>query len=663
MNQTRRLTWLSALAGLLLSALIAPGHVAADDEGAAAAAPTSRASLERVERASPSTTFTGVSGLIRVPEAGVIPEGDVRLSVTPAPSGGESPMPGGASNDAITLGIARNTELSISLGEARFGHDITVHGKIDLARETDNRPGVSVGVLDLRRTNLDLGPTYFAVASKHFAGGRGEATLGMAAGEHSGVLAGLSLRPVPWLELQGEYDTDRLNYGAALLLGDRFAARVANVDVGTAYTFSYQFPVAFPGAPAKPALGADLGPGTAEGERACTSLVQEELVRMGLENVQAEIRPLGSQRTLCVAFDNRRYTLNDYDAVAAVLPVAARLADPDVEQVVVRVQKRGLATADLVCPLEDYRQYARGEMTAREFASRVKVERMPGMHHTDVTTSPTGVANPPWLRMDLTLAPGLVTEAATETATLLTGWSLEPGAQVLLWKGLEAQARWRVPVAGPLVADRRGDVITDEALLAYAIRPGRGFIIQGLGGRFSDRTFQHWDGYGAEVAVPVGENGLFHATAVRLDNEELGTTNYAIADFWYQVPDSPLQVRVLGGQFLYEDQGWGVDLIRYDRELELALGVRHTGANDVMEVRVSFPLSPRRQPQAPGRVRARLADYWPYNSRSLLAERNYVFLAQRTGKELSIGPNLVSSFFNRNRLSAGGFMVYLQDRK
>ena len=622
--------------------------------------PISQATLERVETEASSSTFEGLTGLIRVPTADVMPEGTLRATVTPSPSATESPMPGGASNDALTMGIVRNAELGLSLGEAQFGHDLIVHAKLNLARETASRPGVAIGVLDLRRTNLDVSPTFFAVASKRLARGRVEATLGVAGGEHSGVLAGLSLRLVPWLELQGEYDTDRFNYGAAVHVGSRFVARAAKVDVGTAYTLSYQFPLAYPKAAARPSAADELGPPTTPGDRAATELIQEELVRMGLENVQVQIQPVGSARTLCVAFDNRQYTLNDYDAVAAVLPIAARLAGADVQRVALRVQKRGLATAEVTSSLEEYRRFARGEISAREFGSQVAVERLPGGHSSEVRTSPTDVANRPWGRVDLTLEPGLRTEIGTETNTLVTGWSLEPGAALWLARGLQLSGRWKFPFAGPLVRDHKNEFITDEALLSFAARPGRRFLLQGLGGRFSDRTFQHWDGYGVEATTPIGSQGLLHLTAARLDNEEIGKNTYAIVDYWHQIPNSHLQVRVLGGRFLYQDQGYGFDLIRYNREFQVAIGMRHTDFDNLLEVRTSFPLSGRRQPQAPGPLRARLADRFDYNSRSLLSDRNYVSLAQRVGKELSIGPNLIDGFFNRDRLSSNGFVVYLR---
>ncbi len=626
-------------------------------------APGSRATLERVEQGASSSTFSGLTGLIRVPNADVIPEGDLRLGVTPSPSSTESPMPGGASNDVLTMGFVRNAEIGISLGEAQFGHDLIVQAKLNLARETAGRPGVAVGVLDLRRTNLDVGPTFFAVASKHLARGRAEATLGLSGGEHSGVLAGLSLRPVPWLELQGEYDTDRFNYGAAVHVGSRFVARAAKVDVGTAYTLSYQFPLAYPEAPSRPPASAELGPPVEPGDRAATALIQEELVGMGLENVQVQIQPVDSVRTLCISFDNRQYTLNDYDAVMAVLPVAARLAGSEVEQVAMRVQKRGLVTAEVTAPLDGYRRFARDEMTGREFAAQVTVERLPGSHPSDVLTSPTEVANPPWGRVDLTLEPGLRTEIGTETDTLLTGWSLEPG--VILWpvRGMQLNARWKFPVAGPLIREHKNELITDEALLSYAARPSRRFLVQALGGRFSDRTFQHWDGYGVEMATPVGSQGLLHLTAARLDNDEIGKNTYVVADYWHQVPRSNLQVRLLGGRFLYQDEGYGVDLIRFSREVQVAVGMRHTGFDNVLEVRTSFPLGPRRQPRRPSALRARLADRFDYNSRSLLSDRNYVSLAQRVGKELFIGPNLIDSFFNRDRLSSDSFVIYLQSAK
>jgi len=334
-----------------------------------------------------------------------------------------------------------------------------------------------------------------------------------------------------------------------------------------------------------------------------------------------------------------------------------------VDEVAVRLQRRGLATAEVRCPLNVYRRWVRGETTAREFAAQVQVEPLPASVRPEVSTSPTEVANRPWLHADVMLSPYLFTEVGTEEATLVTGWLLQPQVSVPLARGLQADARWKYPVSGSLVRGREKRLYTDEALLSYAVQPVRGCVVQVLGGRFSDHSFQEWDGFGAELAAPLGRDGLAHVLIARLDNDELGKTTYAIADYWHQIPRWNVQIRALGGQFLFEDNGWGLDLIRYLGEVQLAAGYRRTGADALAELRASLPLGPRRQPHRPGAVRLRLADTFDYRVRSILGDRNFVAMAQRVAKELSVTPNLVDTFFNRDRFSSGFFMIYLAGRR
>ena len=637
------------------------GQTAAGADGAAAA-PASQATLERLDTPSPSTTFTGISGLIRVPNADVMPAGDLRYTLNPATPGPLSPMPGGDSHDALTLGMAPNTEIAISrsLYLTNLGHDYLVHGKYKVLQETANRPSVAVGVLDLERNGPPTPPSYFAVASKHFLTNRVEATLGLTEGEAHGVEAGVSYRPISWLDLQGEYDTRHFNYGAGLALGDRFFARVAKVDVGTAYTLAYQFPLAYPGVPAPPTPQAPLGPPAQPAAAASTDLIQQELARLGLENVQAQIQPVNGLRTMMVEFDNREYTLDDYDAVLAALPVVARLADADVQQAAVRVEKRGLVVAEVLSPLDDYRRFARGEITAQQFAPKVTVQRLPAVHPAEMVTSPTDVANKPWGRLDLTLAPDLMTQVTTRTAVTRYGWSLEPGAQCLLMKGVQADFRWQFPFAGSLDKGHDDRVITDEALVTIAAPLAHRVMVQGLGGRFSDHTFQHWDGFGGEAAMTAGPEGLLHLTVAQLQNDQLGTNIYALGEYWQEIPSWNLQVRAFGGRFLYQDEGGGVDLIRYSREVELTFDLRRAGGSTRMGVGVSFPLSPRRQDQVPTHVRLRPADRFDCGAMVLSGATNLDLVASQKAEELTIGPNLVDAFFNRDRLSTAGFAHYLR---
>jgi hypothetical protein len=518
---------------------------------------------------------------------------------------------------------------------------------------------VAVGVLDLERNGPPTPPSYFAVASKHFLAGRAEVTLGGSGGEANGVLAGLSYRPIPWLDLQGEYDTKRFNYGAGFELSDRLFARVAKVDVGTAYTLAYQFPLAYPGAPAPPAPKAPLGPPAQPATAACTDQIQQELVRLGLENVQAQIQPVNDARTMLVEFDNREYTLDDYDAVMAALPVVARLSDPDVTQAAVRVEKQGLVTVEVRCPLDAYRRFAHGEITARQFAAQVTVQRLPAVHAAETITGPTDIANKPWGRLDLTLAPNLMTDVTTRTSSVLTGWSLEPGAQWALVKGVQAEGRWLYPVAGPVDSNQKG-LITDEGLITIAAPLHHLLLVQALGGRFSDDSFAHWDGYAGEAAIAAGPEGLFHVTLAQLQNNALGTNFYGVGEYWQEIPTWNAQVRVFGGRFLYQDAGAGVQLIRNCREVQVAFDVRHSGGFTRMGMGISFPLGPRRQEQVPTHVRLRWADRFDMNAGVLAGTSHTQAVANQYGDELDLGPNLVDAFFNRDRLSGSSFAAYLR---
>ena len=588
-----------------------------------------------------TATVAGATGLIRVPSADVVGDGEMRITWTPPPSDRESPGMGGSSTYSMTVGMLPRSELTFAMGEAEFAHDMTFAAKLQLREQSGGRPALAVGVVDMKRTGFADRPTGYVVATKRMSDDRLALSLGGAIGESSGVMAGVGYRLTPALELQAEYDTRGVNVGVAARLGKRLWLRAAAVDVGTAITAAYQLPLGHSYKPPRRLAG--VGPSELALQPAADA-VQRDLVALGLENVVVAIEEADEQR-LVVAYENRRFTLNELDALSQVLRVAARRAPASVAGVVLIARRLGLSAIEVKTAASVYRSYARGEITRDAFASQLGVSLLPAGRTCGELLATTSVANRSYGHADVTVSPSLRSIIGTETTTLQLGWYARPQMSVPFGRGLLAEGRWSYPVCGPLVREQPQKLTTERAVLAYACRPMSGWLAQMQVGRFpTDR-----EGVAVEVIRPHGGRGLWHGTWAALDRQGQAQRPYFVGEYRYLVPRWDTQVRAYAGRFLDEDSGWGLDVVRYFDEVQFGIGVRDTTISRTGEVRLVVPLGPRRQPRCPSTIRVCTPDFFDHRTRSVISGKNYVHLATSTGNELNLGWDLVDDVLNRGR--------------
>jgi hypothetical protein len=642
----------------------APSAVAAPSVAAAPAveqAPTATveapaapvAALPRVTPpVSEPPTVTGLSGLIRVPTADVLPDGQARFSHTTNPdhNGGRdpiSPSVGGTAQDSVTIGVLPNLEISFALSADGFGarsRDLSAHMKYRLLDGNARHPSIAVGAADMGRNDADA--TYFAVASQRLFRDSLQLTLGGATGGNSGLLAGASYRPVDWAELQAEYDTNRLNTGLAVQPLRDLWLRVADVDVGTIYSASYAFPLTYPSRAR--VRTEDVGPSVATLQEALAAL-QRELVALGLEDVRAEVVQTALGERLVVAYEDRVHTLNAMDGVSAVLLRAARQAPGSVGEIELRLRHLGLTVCGVRTNADTYREYMRGAIPAAEYAAQLVVETLPSASErpTGPVVATTEALGKLYGHSDLEIGLGVKSYVGTELTRLSLGWWLKPEWVMPIGRGLQSAVRLQIPLAGPLAGDDPNGTTTDRALLSYAFQPTDQWISQVTAGRFA----LDLDGVAVEVARPLGDAGMLRGTWATLHDTTASAGQYYVGEYSHWLPRSDVQLRFLAGRFLDGDDGWGVDFGRYFGEVNVGIGYRDTDYGSRAELRLSLPLSPRRQPSKPTGLRLRPADTLDYQVRSMLGSGpNYVSTALVTGNELSIGQDLTTSYLMRNRV-------------
>ena len=591
-----------------------------------------------------SSTIYGLSGLIRVPTADVMQDGTARVTWTSEPDYLSTSM-GATASYSATVGVYPGIEVGLSVGEQGPQKvDLTANAKVLVAASEPGWPAIALGVVDLKRNSYD--PTGFLVATQRSSDGRLAVTLGGASGESSGLLAGLSYRVGSAIELQGEYDTDRVNLGIAAQPVKGLWLRAADLDVGATYTASYEFPLEYP--TKRRRLLDDVGPSSLEPQEAVET-IQRDLAELGMESVQVWLHDEEEGKRLAIAYENRRFTLNELDGMEAVLPIAARRAPEDVAFIELGVKRLGLTVVSVETSAELYRRFMRGEASEEEFTRQLKVITLPRRRYWQKTVASTGATRLPYGRVDLEIGLGVRSLLATEHTMLSMGWHLRPEIVLPIARGLQADVRWSYPLAGPLVSDEPDKFNNDRAVLAYAFQPVKGFLAQIVGGRFpTDR-----EGCALELAKPLGDRGMLYGVWAELDSTMgLEQGPYYVGEYRYAMPKWDAQLRLLGGRFLDNDRGWGVDLTRYFGEVQFSLGVRDTGLGSRAQASWTVPLSRRRQPKRPSTMRVRVADRLQYRQRTSLESPNSIYQAQLTANELSIGPDLIRTYLNRNRLSS-----------
>ncbi|MCX6361558.1 MAG: hypothetical protein NT029_17270 [Armatimonadetes bacterium] len=608
-HQRRRLL----LAGAALSLVIAAG-------GSACGA---------TDGASASATVTGLTGLIRIPTAHLLPSDLWRLQYTP-PMAYPDDSVGATCASTVSFSLLPRTEFSCSMGTHGQAMDLTFHAKVQFLAPAPGRVGYAMGIADAGRTHGKQGGTRFAVATLPLAQGRLLVTGGLANGTTQGIVGGASYRLSPTVDLQTEFDTRRVNTGIVLRAGDWGLFRLADTSGGLMATTAVQLPLEYPAA-----LHADAVAGArasvAAGGSATTG-AQAALVAEGFEDVRVRLVETPGGRAIVVSYENRRYTLNQKDGADVGLAILARYAPGDVRAAAVELTQRGLVVA-----------------RAQRAGAETSIETLPGrLEGTE--SEGTALTNPSVGHADLAIGVGLRTQVGSDYGAFRAGALALPEGTVTLGRGLAANLRLSYPTVGDLVNDEPNRFKTDRAVLLYAFAPAKGWLAQVSAGRYPTQS----DGAVLEVARPVSASGLVRIVGGRAENDRLQTRAYLLGEYWHWLPGSPVQVRLVGGRFLTNDKGWGIDVIRHWGDVRVGMGYRDTSRSSVARISVSLPLGPRRQPQRPSALRVRLADTFDHAVRSIVGEeKNYLYLLDQTAGELQIGQDLVTTFFDRGRLLPG----------
>ncbi len=174
--------------------------------------------------AAAGTTVTGPTGLLTLPPADALAQGDLSLSYH---------VKDGDGIGSISYGLIPGLEIGLLTTGPRHSN-LGVHGKAVLSHEGASLPGVAVGLCD---------ESFYMVASKRLLGAGVRGHVGVGTGKYDGLFLGVSkmLNPVvvdsgvkgsttPAALLAVEYAKGAFNLGLDVLLSPEVRIKVATED-------------------------------------------------------------------------------------------------------------------------------------------------------------------------------------------------------------------------------------------------------------------------------------------------------------------------------------------------------------------------------------------------------------------------------------------------
>jgi len=416
--------------------------------------------------------------------------------------------------------------------------------------------------------------------------------------------------------------------------------RLARIDIGTIGGVGVGFRVSGPAMDRRHV--AEARSPALEDDEALRS-IRDSLVALGFEDVRVQMEQGAGGMQLAVLYENRRFTIDERDGFQAAVSEVAPLLPSGVRRLALRAYRRGIPIAQLSLSTEEAQRYVTGK--ASLVTASQQVLPAPDRSRAVVAYAPT--ANPSAGHVELAIGPGFRNQIGTEQGQFRVGLQIRPEVDVRLPWRLAAYARWSAPLGGELVRHDARRLVNEASVLSHVFQPLSGWAAQVSAGRFPELT----DAAVLELLKPLGSRGVGYVVAGVVDNPYLRRQLYAIGSYWQMLPAANVQIRVLGGRFLTNDNGAGIDVLRHFSHTVVGAGYRHTSRERLLRVMISVPLSPRRQWQRPALVRVRLPDYFDYSVSTIMTRgQNLLSLAERTGQELRLGSDLVSMCLSRNRL-------------
>jgi hypothetical protein len=558
--------------------------------------------------------LSGPTGLLTVPTARVLDQGEVRLGVNEHDSVAQYD---GVRNYLFTIGFAPGLELGgrvAQTGGFNNGdlNDLSFHAKY--AYRFDNGFALAIGAQDIGGEAQNFRSRY-AVATLPWR------QLAFTAGYQQGpdlpqgALGGIEWRPFPALGVYAEYDTEEVNPGfklqspplwAGLRVGANAGWRSAHDEIEGGLELSIPLGRSSPG----PSPAASPRPLPASGERHQeapvtpeqppartlaegreTQAVRAALERLGFESVRTGARAGG---VLIVSLENRRYNHSAVDGIGLALGTIAMRAPPQIERIELTVSAYGVPQIAVATPAQAYRDFLR---------DGVAPVWLIDAHYTSGPPRETYWHSPAieLHATELVVEPVLRSFIATEYGVAEIGLGVRARLTAPLGQGVVGHVGLQAPVFltedfrdGENFADAGPEAGLDLLLLqrAHKLTPSWTWLWS-VG---SIQVFQADLAIAGLEQVWASPEGR-HRLNAKLYTTDSGNVRREVALAGYTLFDATrnYSVGLTGGQFLAEDTGLRLDVNRYFGDTIAGVFLKYEGRENMAGgFSLSLPLTPRR---------------------------------------------------------------------
>ncbi|MCG7199111.1 YjbH domain-containing protein [Marinobacter pelagius] len=653
--------------------------------------------------------FPGYSGYLNVPSATVLDHGKAAVQYsdqaleTRANSGDTY---GYYNNVSGLFGIFPNVEVGGRLTWDRTQancytegcgiRDLSANIKIQAPFIPEEWFTLSAGVQDLGGETDDFESVY-VVAGRRF----GPVEISAGYGDPKtpdryldGPFGGVSYRPLPWLNVMAEYDSQdvRLGLGAStpdglLPLGMQINGKVLAYDEGDTENdrnfFSLGLSIPFGNkarkqhlvlpdenavtAPKPTAISSNAASsserqaqspaavesavsgarsqsneaGKSEGQEFARNIGQK-LVAAGYDRVSVA----STDAVLHIQWENNIYTRDERDAIADVARKAQALGGPH-RTAKLTLLNQNIPVVERTISLGNPEQGTQAQILVADYA--------PGtlFHTDDPQWDFQGSYGPTW-KPRITLSPTISSGIATEYGVWDASVGLSAETSVSLWTGALASATYNAEVyatedfekGGVFYQDRQRTDLT-EAEIQQTLKLHPQLYTSVHAGRYAI----DWNGLLNETLL-LGPNGRHSLAYVGgafehadYDNVE---RNQMLARYSYYNPTLDTQVDVYGGQFFEEDTGVRIDSRFWFGDYALRLSYKNTDA-EFISLGWVIPLTPEKTRQF-RYVQIRGDADWNYSVQTRINEDQN--LTSFGGARVIESANPIRSvYFNRGRLT------------
>ncbi|MFL1455776.1 YjbH domain-containing protein [Marinobacter sp. GN3S48] len=513
--------------------------------------------------------------------------------------------------------------------------DLSANIKVQAPLIPENWFTLAVGVQDIGGETDDFESMY-VVAGRQFGPVEISAGYGdpkMSGRYLDGAFGGVSYRPVPWLNVMAEYDSQdvRLGLGAAspegmLPLGMQIKGKVLAYDEGDTengrHFFSLGLSIPFGNKPSKERLE------TAESAKAVGRISQstnsevpapvgrirqsrnptapdqentgeKTARRLGQELVSAgydRVSVASEGDTLHIQWENNIYVRDERDSVLDVARRAKSAAGAH-KNARLTLLNQNIPVAERTVPLQ--KAHPDGSDEPYAIASGFSDTSLLNREERDWDFQ--GSYGPTW-KPRITLSPTISSGVATEYGVWDASVGISAEVSASLWTGALASATYNTEIyqtedferGGVFYGDRqRNALIEAEVQQTFKLHPQ--VYTSFHGGRYAI----DWNGGLNETMIlsPDGRHSLSYlGGAFRHRDDNDTKRNQMLGRYSYYNPDLDAQFDIYGGQFFAEDTGVRIDSRFWFGDYAITLSYKNTDA-EFISLGWVIPLTPEKTRQ------------------------------------------------------------------